>query len=402
MRAQRRLSVLAVLLLLASCDRPSVREDCRVLDGTVGEAQWMMCLPPRAGFPPWNGDLVVYAHGYVDFRHPLDFHDFQTPEFSSLPETVLSLGYAFAATTYPENGLVRDGVEDVRALAEAFWDELGGLRGRSYLVGASEGGMVTTLAVERHPTTFSGGLALCGPIGDFRRQIEHLGNFRVLFDYFFPGVLPGSPIDIPEELIAGWDATYAPAVAAAVAGDPSAALQLMVAAKAPFDPADPDSVTRTILDVLWYNVFATNDAKAKLHGNPFDNLQTWYSGSLDDARLNRSVARFAASPVALEAMARFQTTGKLSVPLVTMHTEGDPIVPFWHERLYAEAVAAHSPGMVTQHPVAAYGHCRFTTEQILAAFAELVLRAPYPDTGGPPMLAGTPRGRHEWGRPALR
>jgi hypothetical protein len=53
-----------------------------------------------------------------------------------------------------------------------------------------------------------------------------------------------------------------------VAGDPSAALQLMVAAKAPFDPADPDSVTRTILDVLWYNVFATNDAKAKLHGNP--------------------------------------------------------------------------------------------------------------------------------------
>ena len=34
-------------------------------------------------------------------------------------------------------------------------------------------------------------LALCGPVGDFAGQIDYLGDFRVLFDYFFPGVIPG-------------------------------------------------------------------------------------------------------------------------------------------------------------------------------------------------------------------
>ena len=41
-------------------------------------------------------------------------------------------------------------------------------------------------------TLFSSALAACAPIGSFRQQVNYLGDFRVLFDYYFPGVLPGS------------------------------------------------------------------------------------------------------------------------------------------------------------------------------------------------------------------
>jgi hypothetical protein len=44
-----------------------------------------------------------------------------------------------------------------------------------------------------------------------------------------------------------------------------------------------------------------------------------------------------------------KTSGQLSVPLVTLHTTGDPIVPFLHEALYADKVAAAgAPGLLGQ------------------------------------------------------
>ena len=65
------------------------------------------------------------------------------------------------------------------------------------MTGVSEGGLITALAIEQRPDVFDGGLSTCGPIGDFSQQINYFGDFRVLFDYFFPGVMPGSPISIP-------------------------------------------------------------------------------------------------------------------------------------------------------------------------------------------------------------
>jgi len=59
-------------------------------------------------------------------------------------------------------------------------------------------------------------LAVCGPIGSFQQQIDYLGDARVLFDYFFPGVLGAawtqSNIIIPAELIADSTTKYVPAI----------------------------------------------------------------------------------------------------------------------------------------------------------------------------------------------
>jgi pimeloyl-ACP methyl ester carboxylesterase len=134
-----------------------------------------MCLPASG----WNGDLVVFAHGYIAFNQPLAFQNLTLPDGStSLPTLVQSLGYAFATTSYRENGLaVLPGLDDIRELVTTFRTDHGIPR-HTYLVGASEGGLVTTLLVERSPQLFRGGLAACGPIGDFPQQINYIGDFR--------------------------------------------------------------------------------------------------------------------------------------------------------------------------------------------------------------------------------
>lgn len=47
-------------------------------------------------------------------------------------------------------------------------------------------------------------LLFCDPCGDFQKQINYYDDFKVLFDYFFLGVLPGDVTNTPDALIANW------------------------------------------------------------------------------------------------------------------------------------------------------------------------------------------------------
>ncbi len=235
---------------------------------------------------------------------------------------------------------------------------------------------MTAFAIEQHGDVFDGGVAACGPIGSFRGQVGYFGDFRVLFDAFFPGVLPGSPVDIPLEVVANWETLYVPAIGEAVAADPEAARQLLRVSTAPSDPADPATVLQTIVDVLWYNVFATNDATERLGGQPYDNRFRWYFGSDDDLSLNRNVQRFKADPAALAKLAStYETSGRPAAPLVLMHTTGDPIIRYWNQPLYLlKTFATGSGGKVLRLPIQRYGHCQFTAPEALIAFGLLLLK----------------------------
>jgi hypothetical protein len=243
-------------------------------------------------------------------------------------------------------------------------------------VGASEGGVVTALSVERYPKDYAGGLSLCGPIGDFRSQIDYWEDFRVLFDVFYPGTLPESAISIPDEVINNWDVPvtgYKDQIAYRLSTtDPLITAQFLATARAPYDPAVPATAVLTTQDILWYNVFATNDGQEQLKGNPYGNLDRNYPGAVYGAAVNDKVARFAADQSAIAHLRRYNTTGELNVPLVTMHTTGDPVVPYWHEALYADKVPLESKPMLAQIEVTRYGHCAFYPEEIAAAFSTLV------------------------------
>jgi hypothetical protein len=371
---------------------PAALRDCVTSTSSAG-ALLEVCLPDL-----WNGEVIAWAHGYTNpgpDRPPYTALRLPSDDIggSAVKDIVKGIGnpaagyYGYASTSYRRNGLVAaEGAEDLRDLAVYLRQRVAGLAGDlelpvvSYLIGASEGGLSTVLALEEESGSagFDGGMALCGPIGDFRGQLDHMGDFRAVFDYFFSGVLPGDATGIPtpEQTVtdARWDALREE-IRAALAADPSGANQLFQVTGAAVDDADPGSPGDAAVDLLRYSFFGTNDARTVLGGNPFDNQARVYSGSLNDEALNVGVDRFGADPAALAVVeARYETSGRLLVPLVVMHTGRDPIVPSWHRTLYEARVTGVGSGpLLRTIESEQYGHCQFTLPELVGGFAGLVL-----------------------------
>lgn len=383
-RSQPELRTLALalgLVTVAACgggdsQSPGNQEEPATVgckDGTMAAtgALYRVCFPAS-----WNGDLVVYAHGYVAADAPLGVPDDHI-DGQSIAQVVNGQGYAYATTSYRANGLVADeAVEDVAQLVDEVRRRFTPDPARAFVVGVSEGGLVAALAAERRPDLFQAALAACGPVGDFAGQIDYLGDFRVLFDYFFPGVIPGGPVTVPDTVRAQWSSVFAPRVVAALQADGQATLELLTVSGAPHDAQDLPLANTTALEILWYDIFALPDAQQRLGGQPYDNIGRVYQGSADDVALNAGVVRVAADAAARAGLDAFETTGALTVPVGTLHTTRDPIVPAAQETIYADKVGAHgAAGLLDQQTPDRYGHCTFTGLEVFQAFAAVTGRA---------------------------
>ena len=348
---------------------PHTSATCDPDDIQSSGAIYRICVPNN-----WNGDLVIYAHGYVSPTEPVGIPEEQLAVGgNSIIDLVNLLGYAFATTSYSMNGLaIQPGIADIADLTTIFENQYGAPN-HTYLTGVSEGGIITALAIERHPELFDGGLAMCGPYGDFDKQTDYFGDFRVLFDYYFPGLMLGDPTNIPQSLMDNWDSHYANNIEPAISNPSNAytVTQLLTVADALYAPSPSITNTATIERLLWYNVFATNDGALKLGGQPFDNSTRTYSGSDDDVALNTGIARYTADQAALDAIAaNYITSGNISRPIVTLHTTADPVVPYWHSPLYTSKIT--NPTLHTQFTADRYGHCFFTVGEVLLAFGRLL------------------------------
>jgi hypothetical protein len=189
-------------------------------------------------------------------------------------------------------------------------------------------------------------------------------------------LMPDSPVTIPSWLMQDWDEYYATTIQPEIEDPANAGRvdQLLNVTQAAYDPGDASTREETIRTLLWYNAFATNDGQDKLGGQPFDNWQRVYMGSDDDALLNSSVQRFRADQAALDEIeAHYQTTGHLTVPLVTLHTTGDPLVPYWHATRYrTKTISADNIALHEAFRAERYGHCNFTFSEVLTAFGRLI------------------------------
>lgn len=359
--------VLMVIVLVGAGTVGPALAEC--WEGTLPSgAPYRICLPED-----YKGRLVVFAPGYISPTKDPAIPDDQLklPDNTSIPDLVTGLGYAFAVTGYLDTGLViEEGMDDLKELVQTFSHDVG-RPNYVYLAGVSQGGLIAALLAEQEDGVFDGALACCAAIGDFRQQINYWGDVRVIFDYFFPKVLPGSPVNIPKKLMNNWYSFYADKVKTALASYPHATDQLLAVTRVPPGPTSQTRI-QAVMDNLWYNVFATNDAMEKLGGQPYDNRLRWYSGSDNDFLLNLKVARFSADAAALAAMQKFQTSGRLQIPVVTLHNSQDHVVPYWHEVLYgAKVLARGSLARYLHVPVNRWGHCNFNVGEVLAAFALL-------------------------------
>lgn len=336
----------------------------------------LICTPAT-----WNGNLIVYAHGYVPPQDPLalPLDELTLADGTLVPEAFLALGFAFATSSYHKNGVATEQANrDLLDLINYFETLVpsGSLR-RVFVVGASEGGLVAVQLVEQHPERFDAGLALCAPVGGSPRYIKYAEDFRVVFDYFFPGVFPFGAFDVPSNAFNDWETVYVPRITAAMTNNPSATAQLFSVTRAAVDPTDAATFIETAIGLLFYSIWGTPDLIRTAGGIPYDNRFTFYVGFTNNLALNKGVERIRGNPDAERyARAFYQTTGDLKRPLVTLHTTLDPTVPFEHELIYSGLVALQRKHrFLTTLPVQRYGHCNFTTNEILNAFGVMFLQA---------------------------
>jgi pimeloyl-ACP methyl ester carboxylesterase len=341
-------------------------------------AVYRICMPSAT----WNGDLVIYAHGYVKPSAPIAIPEDQLVIGGfSIADLITAQGFAFATSSYRRNGLsILEGIDDLLELVDIFAAQHG-QPDRIILTGVSEGGAITVLALERHPDVFDGGMALCGPYGNFQRQIDYFTDFRAVFDFYFPGLIAGEPISIPVALLDDWETTVYSETVKPLLLSPASVVSMSqvisVTGAATLNAGAAAGMEPTFDRLLWYNVQATNDARERLNGNPFGNFDRVYAGSLDDDALNQGIFRVAADTVATDEIAmNYETSGRLRVPLITLHTTGDEVVPYWHAPLYAQKVATAGSAVFYEHrQVDRFGHCAFQPLEVLSAFDDIVARA---------------------------
>lgn len=343
----------------------------------------------------WNGQLVVYAHGYVDpelevapglrlKNAPAGMQPLPSDAgglYQELRDTLLSRGFGFAWSARSRPGYaVAEGIRDHGGLKAEFASAFEAPT-NTFLMGDSLGGLIVLAIAEgegllgrARKTEYAGALSACGPVNGSQYQIDYLSQLRVLFDAQFPGVLEGSLLDPrPDQSLAvalgGLFGNPNPLKAQQIAMQ-AATLAAIDQVGLAYDPQDPSTLAQSLGEALAYTTRGGQDLLERAGGNPFDNRNMTYTILGGPHPLNAVVERYKALPQARKYLREnYEPRGNPRIPVVTLHTTLDPQVPFRHQASYA--ARSDSPNLV-QFSVERYGHCNMNAAERLLAFQALV------------------------------
>jgi pimeloyl-ACP methyl ester carboxylesterase len=371
MLKRRIFPMLLALATILTLSGPALADD--VVNGSTGPGSVYRLVRPSN----WNGILVLYAHAFVSKDVPVGI----TPDDELVISLLAPRGFAVAVSSFDENGwVVKDGTQRTHQLLGLFTSKFGS-PARVYVGGASMGGLVAIQMIETWPSEFAGVLPACAAAGGSTRQYDYFLNVRVLFDLFYPGVLPGTAVDVPAGIDVIQDIVN-PAVAAMTA-NPAGAAVIARIAQTPVPFAGAAELVQSIATALG-GAAGYPEIIALTQGHSyFDNTATQYTGALLSpatlAFINANVQRFPGTPDAQNTMEHSYTpTGDLRIPALTLSTFRDPVAPGFHRTIYGQTVAAMGNGdrlVQRQVPGTAggYGHCTFTPQELTQAFFDLIL-----------------------------
>lgn len=341
-------SVSLALGALLGLGGPALADD--VVDGRTGPGSVYRLVRPSN----WNGILVLYAHGYIAKDVPVGI----TPDDELVISLLAPQGFAVAVSSFDENGwVVKDGTQRTHQLLGLFTSKFG-RPARVYVGGASMGGLIAIRLIETWPDDFAGVLPACAVAGGVSRQYDYMLNVRILFDLFYPGVLPGTAVDVPPGIDLTQD-IVGPAVAAMTA-NPGGAFAIASIAQTPVPFASPAELLESIATALG-GAAGYPEVLALTHGHSyFDNTATQYTGALPAptlAYINANVQRFTGTPDAQNSLEHNYTpSGDLRIPALTLSTFRDPVIPGFHRTIYGQEVAAMGDGdRLVQREVPGYG-----------------------------------------------
>jgi pimeloyl-ACP methyl ester carboxylesterase len=296
-------------------------------------------------------------------------------------DQILARHFAMAFSSYKENGWsMQDAVIRTRQLIGLFTAKFGKLKD-VFVTGHSMGGIISVMLAEKNPELLSGALPMAGPIGGGQMEIDYVANARILFDYFFPGVIRGNALEVPDDL--NFYTEVIPAVLALfnpanpdIMTNVGKAMRLASVDQVAIQYLDVTELATAFLRALAYQVIGVKDMSGRTHQHVMtDNTQTVYTiGGVVQPDINAGVDRFSSTPDAENYLAHYYLpTGKLKIPMLTLHKTRDADVPIFHETAYAQIVAeAGCSDRLVQRTIVGFGHSNFTAAEHLQAFDDLV------------------------------
>jgi alpha-beta hydrolase superfamily lysophospholipase len=373
-------------------------------------ATYLIEVPPN-----WNGTLFLYSHGYDPPGNPNpapDNGDLLTRLY------LLSHKYALAGSSYASHGwAIQDALRDQIAVLDKF-SILVSRPTRTIAWGHSLGGIISAGLVQNFVGRFSGAVCFCGVlaggVGIWNQWLDAAFAFNTLIA---SGKLQLVHIEHPLANVNASQQFLVNAQATAQGRARIALVAALIDSSGWIDPLSPQP-SPTDYATLEANQFTSLqgigqlqdfdlffDLRAELEkrasGNPSWNTAVDYDKqlhlsinhaevkalyqqaglSLDaDLKALNNAARIAADPAAVNYLSQnIIFSGEIQVPILTVHTTGDPLVNVQNEQAYAAVVhAAHSDSLLRETFVHRAGHCTLTSAETIAALEALIRRL---DTG---------------------
>ncbi len=410
---------LAALLILFLCLSPaaSAQFGAATHTGTLPDgATYVIEVPAN-----WNGALFLYSHGFVTPGSPNPAKDVGDPVTRLF---MLSSGFALAGSSYATTGwAIHEALPDQIAVLDLF-KQLVGPPSRTIAWGHSLGGMVTAGLIQRYPDRFDAALPMCGVLSGGVAA----WNTALDFGFAFKTLLaPGSGLQVVNIADPIGNLLLAEQMLDLAQTTPQGRARLaLVGALADSpgwfvptspEPAPTDFAIQELNQFLWAQtidlpfVFAARaELELRAQGNPSSNTGVNYRSllarSIDrnevvalyqqagldlsaDLQALQNSVRVSADPEALHYLeTNIIFDGRLSIPVLTMHTKGDGLVLVQNESAYENVVSeAGNSALLRQTFVHRAGHCAFTPGETAAAVQALLTRL---DTGAwGPLNAGS-------------
>jgi hypothetical protein len=304
----------------------------------------------------WNGNLIVFGHGGPAVVPPT-----ATTSQGDLAKYAFAVksGYGWVASSYRREGYgVQMAAEDSDQARKLFVERIGKPR-RTIYHGASYGGLVGAKLIEAYAKNadgsanydgafFNSGFVVGAPVGH-----QFRADLRAVYQYYCKN-LPAP--DEPQYPL--WS------------GLPAQSKMTLKELEAKVDactgiahPAAERSATQkqNLADILGVMRFPERMLVRHMQAatflfreiaeritqgrSAFSNIDVHYTGSSNDAELNRGVARFAADPAAVALLKTDgEPTGTLPVPVVSIHSINDPQVVVEVQSAYRAAAERAGSG----------------------------------------------------------
>ncbi|GKS93155.1 hypothetical protein [Acidovorax sp. SUPP2825] len=356
-------------------------------------AHYLIAIPAD-----WNGTLVLHAHGGPTLGAP---RLSRTVEDLERWAVVPRAGYAWAGSTYRQGGVaVHAAAEDTERLRRIFVQHVAAprmtlLHGQSW--GASVAAVGASLFTDdgHGKRPYDGVLLTSGVLAGGSRAYDFRLDLRVIYQALCANhPLPAEP-QYPLWMGLLPDATLKPADLKRRV-DGCLGLDRPAAQRTAAQQSRVQTIVQTVRiresaihgHLNWATWHFQDIVQRRTGGaNPFGNRGAVYTGSSDDAALNRSVQRYRADPQAVATFARdTDPDGRIPVPVLAVHGVDDPTAFVEMEDSFRRTMErAGTAGHLVQTFTADKSHSYLTDAAyptLLAALGQWVRGGPAPTPAG--------------------